>query len=356
MSPSDVESRLAKRTLELVRIPSIYGDEGALADYFENWGNQVFGAQFVHRVGNALWLGNADERPSIVLVGHLDTVAPPEGAGWQAHVQIDGDRVVGLGSSDMKGGLAVAQAICEDLRENSPFNIFFALYDKEEGPHIDSGIVSLIDRFESSRTSLAIVMEPTDGLVQLGCVGSLHARVTFHGQAAHSARPWHGENAIHKAGSLLTALAARGRNTVKFDGLEFHEVMNATLADGGTGRTTIPAAFTMNINYRFAPGKSIETAEKEVLDLVGAAADVEFTDRAPSGRVCQDNEIVKKWVDSGVQTAPKQAWTDVARLTEVGIDAVNFGPGETAQAHQRGESASVPALAAAYESLRALLG
>lgn len=350
MSLSDLANRLAERALELVRIPSVYGDEGALADYMEKWaqGHDLH----VHRDGHALLIGELQsEKPTIALTGHLDTVAPPEGEIPEA--RLDGDRIVGLGSSDMKGGLAVACALVEDVK-SSPYNMVLAFYDKEEGPHEANGMGRLIPRMND--IALAFVMEPTNGTVQLGCVGSMHATVTFAGKAAHSARPWLGDNAIHKAGRFLSELGGREREVVTFDGLEYYEVINATLAQGGTGRTTIPARFELNVNYRFAPGRSLEQAEAFIRDLVGSDAEIEITDRAPAGRVCLDNEHVQKLLQSGdLMVEPKQAWTDVARLTEAGIDAVNFGPGETAQAHQAGESAPIAELATVYEALHSFL-
>jgi succinyl-diaminopimelate desuccinylase len=112
----------------------------------------------------------------------------------------------------------------------------------------------------------------------------------------------------------------------------------------------------MNLNYRFAPGKSLEAAQEEVRALVAGRAEVEFTDIAPSGRVCTDNPWFKKLLAlTGLPAAAKQAWTDVARLSAFGVDAINFGPGETAQAHQQNESVSIPALVHAYQKLAAFL-
>jgi succinyl-diaminopimelate desuccinylase len=176
------------------------------------------------------------------------------------------------------------------------------------------------------------------------------------GQAAHSARPWQGKNAIHAAGSLLAELEARGRVAVERDGFTFYEVMSATLAKGGRARNVVPDAFELNLNYRFAPGKSLEQAQADVRAFVAGRCEVAFTDLAPSGRVCAGNPHYQRLLKSGgLRAEAKQAWTDVARFSEAGVDAVNFGPGETAQAHQRDESCSVQALADAYQTLERFL-
>lgn len=352
--PKALTQALAARTLELVSIPSIYGDETALCDHMEQWAAGPFEAGEIHRDGNALFLGAPETgRPNIALVGHLDTVVPSEGSFPEPC--IDGNRLFGLGSSDMKGGVAVACALADDMRgPELAHNLILAFYDKEEGPDEHNGLRRILDRFDG--VDLAFVMEPTNNVMQVGCIGSMHATVTWSGKAAHSARPWHGENAIHKAGDLLARLHAMERNVVVFDGHEFYEVVNATLATGGIGRTTIPPSFELNINYRFAPGRSLDEAESKLRELVGPEAHVEITDRAPSGRVCLDNPLVQEFLDvSEVPVEPKQAWTDVARLSEAGVDAVNYGPGETAQAHQAGESAPIDALGVAYRRLAAFL-
>lgn len=347
---------LAQRALELVRVPSVIGNEKALADHVERWARSTFAADEVVRVGHSLAIGRrVDSRPAICLVGHLDTVPEnPDGT----EPRIDGDRLIGLGASDMKGALAVMMALADDLPlDRLPVNLRLAFYEREEGPFLESGLEPLFTAVpELKRAALGIALEPTDGAVQVGCVGSLHATLSFQGKAAHSARPWHGVNAIHAAGSVLSDLAARARRDVIVDGHTFSEVMSATLAKGGRARNVVPDAFEVNVNYRFAPGKSVDEAKADVEAFVAGRCAVAFTDLAPSGAVCANNTYVKRLVAlTGRPAEAKQAWTDVARLSSWGLDAVNYGPGETAQAHQRGESASVAALEHAYDALRELL-
>jgi succinyl-diaminopimelate desuccinylase len=139
-------------------------------------------------------------------------------------------------------------------------------------------------------------------------------------------------------------------------GHTFYEVMSVTLAKGGRARNVVPERLELNLNYRFAPGKSLEQAQRDVRELVGGRCEVAFTDLAPSGGVCAGNPYFARLVQlSGRASEAKQAWTDVARFAALGVDAVNFGPGETAQAHQRAESASVAALERSFVVLRALL-
>jgi succinyl-diaminopimelate desuccinylase len=347
---------LAARTLELVRIPSVIGEERALADHVAAWARAHYPPDQVLRVSHSFVLGRrVDPRPTLLLVGHLDTVPVNPASG---PARLEGDRLVGLGASDMKGAVAVMLALAEAVpRDALSVNLLLVLYEREEGPFQESGLGPLFDAApELRQAALAVAMEPTDGAVQVGCVGSLHATLTFRGRAAHSARPWQGRNAIHAAGALLVELEARGRVAVEVAGHTFHEVLSVTLARGGRARNVVPDTLELNLNYRFAPGKSLAQAQAEVVTLVAGRCEVAFTDLAPSGRVVTFNPLLDRLVQlTGRPAEAKQAWTDVARFSELGVAAVNFGPGETAQAHQREESASVAALERAHQVLWTLL-
>jgi succinyl-diaminopimelate desuccinylase len=185
----------------------------------------------------------------------------------------------------------------------------------------------------------------------------MHATLTFEGRSAHSARPWQGENAIHKAGALLEHLRAQAPREVRIGELTYREVMSVTRIEGFTGRNVVPARCDLNLNFRFAPGRSLEDAEREVRALAqrfGAA--VAVTDRAPSGPAILDNPLLQEL--RALTAAPieaKQAWTDVAQLAALGIPAANFGPGEQAQAHQKNESCGEEALGRAYSMLERFL-
>lgn len=348
--------RLAAWCEALVAIESIYGNELEIADALERWSTTVFPAEQIVRVGNNLVLGDlSTEGDTLALVGHLDTVPPPNGT--IADVKLEDGIISGLGSSDMKAGVAVMCALAEDVVAiDNSLNLVVVLYEKEEGPHVDSGLRTVLSRVpELQRTKLAICMEPTENAVQLGCVGSLHADLTVTGKAAHSARPWQGDNAIHNTANLIVRLNEFGRKRVSVGELEFSEVMNATLIKGGRARTIIPDHLEMNVNYRFAPGRDLASAEAVLREIVAGDAAIEITDRAPSGAVCAENPLTKRLLSAvGEAPEPKQAWTDVARLAEAGIDAINFGPGYSHQAHQVGEYASVALMVRSYELLRGL--
>jgi succinyl-diaminopimelate desuccinylase len=343
---------LAERALALVALDSPIGHEQQIADFVEQWALARFPPSQVFRHSHSLVVGNReDARPHVALIGHLDTVPKHPG---NSTARIERGRLHGLGSSDMKGALAVMMALGEQLKlDRLPVNLLFVFYEREEGPYLENGLGPLMEKVPVlHQLAFGIAMEPTDNRVQVGCMGTLHATVTFTGQSAHSARPWQGQNAIHDAGELLSQLRARGRHEVLAGGYPFYEVMTATLANGGRARNVVPDRFELNLNYRFAPGKSLAQAQEDVRALVDGRATVAFTDLSPSGRVCADNPYFQRLLKlSGAAAESKQAWTDVARFSEAGVDAVNFGPGESAMAHQSHESAPIEALGEAFQCL-----
>lgn len=343
---------LAQWTLDLCAIPSVTGAEDALCGVTHDLLADIAPGVRVTRFGNSLVCQGEPlpGKPMVGLFGHLDTVRP---AGDQPLAIADG-RIYGCGASDMKAGLAVMVAIMADhglATRATPIAIF---YDKEEGPASENGLEPLLASGLVPPLDFAFCLEPTDNHVQVGCVGGLHAEVTFRGRRAHSARPWQGENAIYAAIAFLTRLRERGRVPVTFGELTYYEVMNATMAWTDNSRNVVPDAFTLDVNYRFAPGKDVATARAELEAAVAGEAEVRVTDEAPAGQICLDHPLLVPWREARRLTiSPKQAWTDVARLTARGIPAVNFGPGETAQAHQARESVAIADLEFNYQSLKA---
>ena len=352
---------LAERTEALCAVGSPIGHEKRLCDELEAWARGRFPG--VRRVENSLVVlvdrpGQAGSaRPLVALCGHLDTV--PVHPGDPGAPRREGDRIVAPGSSDMKSGVAVAMEIALRIPQAARFaDLALVLYSREEGPYLENELGPVLERSpEIGRTDLAICLEPTDGKLALGCVGSLHATVTFVGRSAHSARPWQGENAVHRAGALLVELAARAPRETTSGGLPFREVLSATRIEGGRARNVVPDRCTLNLNFRFAPDRTVDEAAREVEELARRfGAEVEITDRSPACPAFVDHPLVARLRDrAGVAVEPKQAWTDVARLAAAGIPAVNFGPGATAQAHQQGEWVEVPAIERAYLALERFL-
>jgi succinyl-diaminopimelate desuccinylase len=342
---------LADTLVELINIPSVIGNEEEITTAIEF---RLAAVRTVRRLGNALVVGEPTGKPIIVLYGHTDTV--PEQGNGTASVQ--SERIHGLGASDMKAGLAVMVHLLEATEIiEGPYDVVGIFYDKEEGPSVDNGLEDILDAVPWLADAVfSIVLEPTDLNLELGCNGAMNADVVFNGHAAHSARPWLGENAVTKAGVWLAEMHDRRPEPVEIAGLEYREVFSVTKASGGIANNVLPARFTLNLNYRFPPIYDLEEAEARLRDVASAADEITITDRASAGTIPEGNPYLDSLEElvGGAKTA-KQGWTDVARLTGRGIPAVNYGPGEVAQAHQATESVPAENLEIVFDVLQELL-
>lgn len=347
---------LAEETLLLCGISSVTGNEAAITDHLMQRVAALQPSAQQQRIGNALVVrcGTLGAR-RIGLFGHSDTVPPnaaqPHKIDWEA------GRIYGLGASDMKAGLAVMLRLIADA-DALQQELVCVFYDREEGPVHQSGMVPLCEQQGELLKTLAaaVCLEPTDNRVEAGCSGSLQAQVFAQGKRAHSARPWLGENAIYAVTPLLTRLSGFHRRAVEIHGLTFYEVMSATQILTENARNVIPDRVMVNVNYRFCPEKSLATAEAELREVIGPGFAIQIVDASPSGAVCTDHPILSRWMtDCGMPVTAKQAWTDVARLTGLGIPAVNCGPGDPEQAHKVGEWCTLTGPLRNYHLLRRLV-
>jgi succinyl-diaminopimelate desuccinylase len=350
---------LRERLLETLRFfldrPSVTGSEKRLCDDLAARISASPGWE-IERVSNNLAI-RREERdpllPRVVLAGHLDTVPEPEGG---IEVRVEGDRVYGRGASDMKSGDAVMLALLEyfarDLAAETRFEPIFVFYEQEEGHYADNGLEAVFaDSSWVLDAELALVPEPTAAALEVGCVGTAHVEVTFSGTSAHSARPWQGENALTGAGEFLAELHEREATETVVEGLTFYEVLTPTIARGGRTKNVVPDMFHINVNYRFAPGKDLEDVKHLFEKLLKGSATYEVVDFAPSGPVNLENPLLQELIETGLEVRPKQAWTDVARFSERGVAAANFGPGLPSQAHKETEYAELPLLEECYTHL-----
>lgn len=346
--------------LDLLAIPSPTGEEGPICDRVEGVvSGAAAGGQPLtwERLGHGLVVRGprVDGRPHVVLVGHLDTVPIVEGLHPPSR---DGDRIVGRGAVDMKAGVAVMIGLLEELALPAAIaDLSWVFYPAEEGNYADNGLGAMLAaKAVPLDGDLYLVLEPTRGQLEHGCVGSVSANATFMGQAAHAARPWQGENAISGAGEWLAGVHRRQVEDVEVDGLVYRETFAVTLAHGGIAQNVVPDEFVCRINHRFAPGRTLEQATERLREACAAADAFDVVDAGPSAMPCTGNPLVKQLRDSmGLEQRPKQAWTDVARLADLGLDAVNLGPGDNALSHQRDEWISAAHLEEFARGLRRFL-
>jgi len=348
-------SSLEETLTDLIAIKSPTGQEGRICTAIAERLLPVWGMDGVNRIGNSLVVGRRTTKPTIALFGHTDTVPEQHGNSRPRRV---GEKLHGLGASDMKSGVAVMVHLLEDAAiANGPYDVVGVFYDKEEGPHDENGLEEVLQRADwLADSEFGIVLEPTDLALELGCNGAMNATVGFDGQSAHSARPWLGVNAVTRAGSWLAEMDDREPVAVGIDGLVFHETMVVTTAHGGIARNIIPGRFEVNVNYRFPPVYDLSEAEQRLREACAAGDDIEITDRAVPGQVPVGNPHLERLEQvTGGERRAKQGWTDVARLGAYGIPGVNYGPGVVAQAHQADEYVPVSNLYKAFQVLREFL-
>ena len=338
-------------TAALVDVESVSGNEAHLADLVEAALGQ-YPALGVERDGNVVMARTSTGRAQrVALAGHLDTV-PVAG---NVPSSIDGERLRGCGTSDMKSGVAVQLRLAHLVGSGAMepgVDLTWIFYDCEEVDSARNGLGRIAaQRPEALAADLAVVLEPTSCLVEAGCQGSLRVEITTAGRRAHSARSWLGENAIHAAAPVLSRLVAYEARTVEVDGLTYREGLNAVGIHGGVAGNVIPDECTISVNYRFAPDRSEEAAKAHVREVFDGFA-IDILDSAASARPGLDAELAKAFVAAvGADPQPKLGWTDVARFAQLGIPALNYGPGDPNLAHKPEEYVEIARIGEAEAAL-----
>jgi len=357
----DLNAPVEALTRAVIDIPSVSGNEAALADAVEQ-ALRAYPHLSVERLGDAVVARTMLGRPQrVILAGHLDTVPIKDNV--PSVLSADGTQVVGRGAVDMKAGVAVllslAAAVTEPTRD-----VTYLFYDHEE---VDASLNGLgrigRERPELLAGDFAILGEPTGAVIEGGCQGTLRADVTVTGVAAHSARAWKGVNAVHRAAPLLTALADYVPFTVDVDGLTYREGLNAVGIRGGIAGNVIPDSCTVTVNFRFAPTSDVEHAKTRLSIFVdeafagtGITPQVVWTDQSGGALPGLDAPLAQDFARAVAATgvgAPraKLGWTDVARFGALGIPAVNYGPGDPELAHADNEACPIDQIVACRAAL-----
>ena len=343
---------------EIVSIDSVSHNESELADTIEADLRRT-GRLRVDRIGETVVARTELARPSrVILAGHTDTV-PGNG---DPLAEIDGDVLSGLGSVDMKGGLAVMIALAIGVCDPAS-DITFVFYPCEEVGQEHNGLRKLVESHPQLLVADAAVLgEPTNGFVEAGCQGTLHALVRLAGKRAHTARPFTGVNAIHRAGTLLERLRSYASRRVVIDGCEYAEQLQAVGIEGGIAGNVVPDKASVKVNFRFAPDRDASGAVAVLEELLGPAIDVgsgdeievlEVTEGAPPS--LGSPMLARLVAATGRDARAKVGWTDVATFAALGIPATNFGPGDPLLAHTAYEHVSRSELDHAYAVLEKLV-
>lgn len=347
---------LLARTAALVDVASPSRAEGPLVDLLEAELRSLDHLELT-RVGDNLVARTDLGRGSrLVLAGHTDTV-PPVG---EVRARIEGDVLHGVGSADMKGGLAVMLDLAARVAEPA-VDCTWVFYAREEIASAESGLGELFEqRPDLLVADAAILGEPTAAAIEAGCQGTLRLRVELGGERAHTARPWMGRNAIHRLGGLLTAVAAFPERRPVLDGCEYREALQAVAVEGGVSGNVVPDRVTLVVNHRFAPDRDLAAAETTVRELLAPWLEpddeVEVVDAAPAAAPGLAHPLLATLAARpGQEVRAKLGWTDVARFAAHGVPATNFGPGDPEVAHTSGEHLHRRHLEAVWTALHDLL-
>jgi succinyl-diaminopimelate desuccinylase len=351
--PLDLTADPVDLCAALVDVPSVSGEEGALADALE----AALRAQAPHlevlRSGHAVLARTDLGRPGrVLLAGHIDTVPIADNVPSRR----DQGLIYGCGTSDMKAGDAVfahLAAVLPDPRHD----LTFVFYDCEEVEAVRNGL-GRIEREHRDwlAADLAILGEPTNGAVEAGCQGTLRAEITLRGRRAHSARSWLGENAVHAAGPVLERLAAYPAREVEIDGCRYREGLQAVRIAGGVAGNVVPDECVVTINFRFAPDRDAAAAEKHVREVF-EGFELEITDLSPGALPGLGAPAAREFLAAtGAEPTAKYGWTDVSRFAALGIPALNYGPGDPNLAHTRDEHVDPARITEALDVLRRFLG
>ena len=351
MTSLDLTADVVTLTEQLVDIESVSGNEKEIADAVESE-LRGLGHLDVLRYGNTVVArthhGHAER---VVIAGHLDTVPVNDNLPSRR----DEESLHGLGSCDMKGGVAVALKIAATMPQTNR-DLTFLFYDCEEVEEERNGLKLLAEAHpELLQADFAILMEPSDAGVEAGCQGTMRVDVTTRGERAHSARSWRGHNAIHGAAEVLARLNAYEPRRPVIDGLEYREGLNAVFITGGVAGNVVPDRCTVSVNYRFAPDLSEQQALAHMHEVFDGF-DIEVSDSAAAALPGLGVPAAAAFVEAvGGKVNPKFGWTDVARFSALGIPAVNFGPGDPHLAHKQDEMVPLEQLHQVEEQLRVWL-
>jgi succinyl-diaminopimelate desuccinylase len=347
----DLTADPAELTATLVDAPSVSGSEGPLADAVEHSLRALPHLKVVRDGDAVIAFTHLGRERRVILAGHLDTVPIVDNVPSRQ----EGDRLYGCGSSDMKSGLAVMLHLAATIPDpTSDLTLIF--YDNEEVAAELNGLRRLAANHpEWLEGDLAILLEPTDGVIEAGCQGTLRVEANVTGHRAHSARSWLGVNAIHQAAPLLAKLAAYEPRSVDIDGCIYREGLSAVKITGGVAGNVVPDTCTVTINFRFAPDRD----EAQALEHVRAVLEpfeLTLTDSAAGALPGLSAPAARDFIAAtGAAPRAKYGWTDVARFAALGIPAVNFGPGDPNLAHTAEESIELPRIGAVTDVLRAYL-
>ena len=347
---------LFKLTHELVCIPSESFQEKEIVDFVAQKLSEAPWLD-VTRIGDNIVAKTGDTKGMrLLLGGHTDTV-PAQG---NDQIRLSEDSIWGIGSADMKGGIAIMLSLALNVPD-SAVDMTYVFYAREEVAHKHNGLLEIeANQPELLIADLAILGEPTSGNIEAGCQGTMRFTLELKGERAHTARPWMGRNAIHRLSGVLTAIEDYESRNPVIEGCQYREALQVVKVEGGIAGNVVPDSATLTINHRVAPDRSLDIAEKEIRDLLEPfmepADELKVVDAAPPAKPGLSNPILASMIESHqLNVQAKLGWTDVAFFDQKGIPAANFGPGDATLAHTSNEQVERSSIDQCYLALKQII-
>jgi succinyl-diaminopimelate desuccinylase len=275
-------------------------------------------------------VGARDEAaPCIVLHGHLDVVP---GRAEQFAARVEGDRLIGRGAYDMKGGLSAMLCALREVAEDRAVRVRMVIVPDEESEELDERSTdAIVARYTGpARPDFAITGEPTDLHIGIQAKGVLAMRIAVHGRAAHSSTPWLGDNAVLKAIDVfrtIETLPFSRESSEMFD----RPSINLSRIEGGDAINKVPDLATLAVDVRYLPGQDPGDILAQVRAIPGI--DVSRTFIHPAVGVSRHDPYVRglcaaarRSIRGEVTSVGRDGASDAASFIEAGISAVEFGP------------------------------
>jgi len=350
-----IDKELTTRLLQdMVRINSVnpgLDDLGAgetdvaawIADLCRSWGLDVELQETAYERPNviATWRGTGGGQ-SVLLTGHTDTVSLENMLGDPLDGRVEGNRLYGRGSYDMKGGLASILGAVEALRREGfqpRGDVILGFVTDEE--YLSIGTDALVQHI---KPDAAILTEPTELRLCIAHKGFAWINLVTHGVAGHGSLYQTGVDAIATMGRLLAALARFEREIfpARQHPLLGRASAHASMISGGLGLSTYPDHARLQVEHRLLPdetGDDVLTLWEDVLDVLTDAdsrfnGEVELEFYRPGYEIALDAPIVQTVQNAATEIMGKApevygmwAWLDSAILGRAGIPTVIFGPG-----------------------------
>ena len=258
------DDELVRLLGDLVSIESYSGEERPVQDFIARWFHDHGMAAMIEDADGGLKnvvveIDGREGGPTLWIGGHCDTVGIAAGWTRAPHAPtIEDNRLYGLGSMDMKAGLAAAMLTARELhgcRDRWSGRLIFAALADEEA--MSRGADAFVRRDRA--IDAAIMCEPHFEDVVIGAMGKINLKVEVKGRSAHGSRPEEGVSAVIEGARLLVAIGDLERRPHPEFGRASHCVLDVD-SGGGRYEIRVPDLCRFTVNWHFMPGETVEDA------------------------------------------------------------------------------------------------